>query len=101
MTLKFLALPLLILLPACTHISGVVEQSPGRPLPSAVISVGRPDGVAVFEKHPVDSRGHFDFYLMPTDESAVYVYDSGGDPRLTLRRLEEIELRQGMHIMLR
>jgi hypothetical protein len=92
---------LLAMLPACTHISGVVEQAPGQPLQSAVISVGRPDGIAVYSKHQVDSRGRFDIQLAPTDETNVYVYDGAGDPRMTMRRLEPIELKKNMRIMVR
>jgi hypothetical protein len=94
-------MPVLALLPACTHISGVVEQAPGRPLTTAVFSVGRPDGIAMYEQHHVDSRGHFDFYVIPTDEQHLYLYDSAGDPRATLRRIDPMEMRKGMHIMMR
>src|SRR4051812_18001675 len=99
--IRFLALPLLALFPACTHISGVVEQAPGRPMTTAVFTVGRPDGIAKYAEHHVDSRGHFDFYLVPTDESHLYVHDGSADPRLTLRRIEALELRQNMRVMLR
>jgi hypothetical protein len=95
------ALPLFVLLPACTHLSGVVEQSPGRPLTTAVFTVGRPDGVGEYARYPVDSRGHFDFSIFLTDEQHLYLFDNAGDPRMTMRRIEPIEMRKDMHIMMR
>jgi hypothetical protein len=94
-------LPLVALLPACTHLSGVVEQAPGRPLTTAVFSVGRPDGVGMYEQHHVDSQGRFDFSIISSDEQHLYLYDSAGDPRATMRRIEPVEMRKGMHIMMR
>jgi len=94
-------LPLVGLVAGCTHVSGVVEQAPGVPLTTAVLSAGRPDGIAVYATYHVDSRGRFDIHLFPTDESALYVYDGAADPRLTLRRIDERDLRPDMKIMMR
>src|SRR6476620_3154709 len=101
LTRSLFLLPMLALLPACTHVSGVVEQAPGRPLTTAVFTIGRPDGIAKYATHHVDARGRFDFSIIPTDESHLYLHDGAGDPRLTMRRIEAIELRKDMHIMLR
>jgi hypothetical protein len=85
----------------CTHVSGMVEQAPGVPLRTAVLSAGRPDGIAVYATYHVNSQGRFDFDLFPTDESALYVYDGAADPRLTLRRIDERDIRPNMKIMMR
>jgi hypothetical protein len=98
---SLLFVPLLAFIPACTHVAGVVEQAPGRPLPTAVFTIGRPDGIAIYASHHVDARGHFDFHVPATDEQHLYVYDGAADPRLTMRRIEPMEMRQDMHIMMR
>jgi len=90
--------PALLLFAACTHLQGVVEQAPGRPMPTAVFSVGRPDGIAVYEQHRADNRGRFDFYILPIDETNLYLYDGAADPRLTLRRIDRSEMSTHMHL---
>ena len=90
--------PALLLFAACTHLQGVVEQAPGRPSSTAIFSVGRPDGIAVFDQHRVNVRGHFDFYVLPIDESNLYLYDGAADPRLTLRRIDASEMSTHMHL---
>jgi hypothetical protein len=89
------------LLPACTHVAGIVEQGPGQPMSTAVLSVGRPGGIGVSTPHKVDPRGHFDFYLAPTDESDLYLYDGAGDPKLTLQHIDEREIGTHMQLQLR
>src|SRR5436190_1394011 len=58
-------------LTACMHLKGVVvEDLPGgigsRPMKTAVLSIGRPNGIAVYGTQHVDEKGHFDFYIGPT-----------------------------------
>ena len=93
-----ICLGLAMLATACMHLRGVVEEAPGRPSKTAVVSVGRPGGVASFTRHSVDSHGQFDFWLNPLDESDVYVYDSRGDPNITLRRINRTEFGESMRV---
>jgi hypothetical protein len=90
------------LLAGCTHVKGVVLEEPSlRPSTTAVISVGRPTGIAVFDSHRVDAFGRFDFYLGPTDENNLYVYDGRSSPELTMRRIETYEISENMKLHLR
>ena len=83
----------------CMHLKGVVEEGSGRPSKTAVLSVGRPDAVAVYSRHPVDSKGCFDFWVSLVNEDNVYVYDRRGDPQTTLRRINETEMSENMHLL--
>ncbi len=86
-------------LAGCTHLKGVVLEDPsGHPMQSAVLSVGRPGGIAVFETHPVDSKGRFDFSVMPTDLNDIYLYDAAADPEMTVRHVDESEMNDHMQL---
>lgn len=81
-------------LSACTHFSGqVVDDRTHKPIPTAVIAVGRPDGLGSFEKHRVDKDGKFDIQIISSDESYIYVWDDAGDPRMTLQHIDRNLLR--------
>ncbi len=96
-----LMLPMLMLV-GCTHIKGVVLQDPTqRPMTTAVISVGRPTGIAVYDQHKVDDHGRFDFYIGPTDEENLYIYDGASRPEMTMRRIQSYELGEKMELHLR
>jgi hypothetical protein len=84
---------------ACTHVRGiVVDEGTGRPRPSAVFTVGRPDGIAIYQRNPVDKNGRFDFYISPTDESSLYVYDSSWGAASTMRRIDRTEITEQMRV---
>ena len=96
-----LLLASVLILGGCTHLKGVVVSEPGqRPHPNAVLSVGKPGGFVATESHPVDKKGEFDFYLMPTDENRVYLYDAA-NPDATMRRLDRSEFSEKMKLHLR
>jgi hypothetical protein len=99
--LKFaVSLVAAIALCGCTHLKGVVvDAASGRPARTAVLSVGRPDGIAIYAVHPVDSNGKFDFQLGPTDEDNLYLYDSTA-PALTERKIDRTEFGQNMKLKL-
>ena len=85
----------------CTHVRGVVvEERTGKPFSTAVFTVGRPDGIGVFQTNSVDRNGRFDFQISPTDESALYVHDSSGDVTSTMRRIDHSEISDHMRIVL-
>jgi hypothetical protein len=87
---------------ACTHLKGVVLEEPSmRPARTAVFSVGNPNGIAVYDTHRVDENGAFDFYLSPTDENNLYLYDGSASPDLTLRRIAPFEMSENMLLHLR
>ncbi|HEY4328731.1 MAG TPA: hypothetical protein VGN88_03275 [Phycisphaerae bacterium] len=89
-------------LAGCTHLKGVVLEDPTqRPMKTAVISVGRPTGIAVLATHPVNDRGTFDFYLLPGDETNLYLYDGAADPEMTMRHLDQAEIGDKMTLHLR
>lgn len=86
----------------CAHLKGVVIEDPsGRPMRTAVFTVGRPNGIAILDRHTVDGRGAFDFSLFPTDENDLYLYDGAGDPELTMRRVDASEMSDHMRLFLR
>ena len=90
----------------CMHLKGVVyeEQAGGRgarPMRTAALSIGRPTGIAVYATHHVDENGNFDFYIGPTDQDNVFLYDGAGDPELTMHRLDPIQLSDHMVLRLR
>jgi hypothetical protein len=88
-----------VCLGGCTHLKGVVvEEATGRPVRTAVLTVGRPNGIAVFERHPVDAHGAFDFSILPIDETNVYIYDSSADPELTTEHLDPGQLSDKMRL---
>lgn len=89
-------------LAGCMHVKGVVLEDPSnKPLKTAILSVGRPDGIAVFAKYHVDQNGRFDFYIGPGDEADVYVYDGANDPDLSMRQIEPRELNEKMTLHIR
>lgn len=97
MRTSLFALPLLaLLLAACTHVKGTVTDLRNRPLASAKLSIGRPDGVGAYAIHSVNERGEFDFHMLPVDDNALYVYDGSGNPSLTMRRIDRSELSSNM-----
>jgi hypothetical protein len=85
----------------CSHIAGVVVDERQRPLPTAVFSIGRPDGLATYGTHKVDSRGRFDFQLSAVDETNLYVYDGAGDPMSTLQHVDRNQISNHMKIELK
>ena len=89
----------LLMVGGCTHLKGVVEEAPGKPSRTAVFSVGRPEGVAVYSTHRVDSAGRFDFMIPAVDENNVYLYDERGDPSSTMRRVDRKEMGDHMQLM--
>jgi hypothetical protein len=107
--MRLWALPLLVLcgtMIGCTHLKGIVyEDRPGtgggRPMRSAMLSIGRPDGIAVYGTHSVDTEGRFDFYIGPTDLDNIFIYDGAADPTLTMHRLEPTQLSDHMVLRLR
>ncbi len=89
-------------LTGCMHLKGVVLEEPSmRPARSAVFTVGRPGGIAVFDTHHVDANGEFDFYIGPADDNNVYLYDGSASPDLTLRRVAPYEMSDHMTLYLR
>ena len=89
-------------LAGCAHLKGVVLEDPSqRPARTAVFSVGRPGGIAVFDSHRVDQNGAFDFYIGPTDDNNLYLYDGATAPELTMRRVEPFEQGEKMVLHLR
>ena len=85
------------LLGACTHLAGVVQRSDGKPVPTAQFSIGRPTDIAHYGEHPVDASGQFSFYISPTDENYLYVYDRS-NPGGTMRQLQKEEMSDHMVI---
>ena len=96
---------MLILVPAalagCMRVKGVVlEASGNRPVKTAVLTVGRPDGLAVYSLHKVDANGAFDFRISTVDIHNVYVYDGAAPPELTVQHLTESQLGENMQVRL-
>jgi hypothetical protein len=88
------------LLAGCVRLKGVVqEEGSGRPVRTAVLTVGRPDGIGVLESHPVNQQGEFDFKISTADVHKVYVYDSAGSPEAALH-LTESQLSDHMKLKL-
>ena len=88
-------------LAGCIHMQGVVLEEPSnRPFTTARITVGRPGGLAIFASHDVDSHGRFDFYIGPTDDNDVYVYDTTGSVEDAIR-LDRTEISDKMKIRMR
>jgi len=89
-------------LAGCTHIKGIVLEDPTeRPARTAVLSIGRPNGIAVFDSHRVSPNGTFDFYIGPTDENNLFLYDGSASPDLTMRRVTPFEQSDKMTLHLR
>ena len=86
---------------ACTHVKGiVVDDVTGRSHPSAVFTVGRPDGIGVLQRNSADGNGRFDFQISPLDESALYVYDGSAEPSSTMKRIDRTEINDHMRVTL-
>ncbi len=98
-TLLVLSILSALALSACTHVSGVVlDPRSKKPVPTAVFSIGRPDGLGVFDKFKCDKDGKFDFSISPTDEPYIYVWDSAGDPGMTMQHIDRDQLRTNMTV---
>ena len=97
-----LALPLLTLaLTACTHVKGVIlEDRTNRPVTDAALTIGRPDGIGVYQRIHVDKNARFDFYISPTDEDFLFVWDGKGDPLISVRKIDRGEISDHMTIKL-
>lgn len=94
-----LMMAMLGMLGACTHVAGVVERRDGKPVPTAVFSIGRPTDIIMYGTYPVTADGHFDFYISPTDATNLYVYDKG-NPEATMRQLQTNEINDHMKLRL-
>ena len=91
-----------LMVAGCAHVKGVaVDEISGKPLRTAAFTVGRPDGIAVYERHGVDANGVFDFYLSPTDANFLYVYDSAGAPAMTMERVDSQQISESMKLRVR
>jgi hypothetical protein len=104
--LKCAALFLCLAATGCMHLKGVVlEDLPGtggtRPMRSAALSIGRPNGLAVYGTYHVDDQGRFDFFIGPTDYNEIFLYDAAADPELTMHRLDQSQLNDHMVLHLR
>lgn len=100
--MRYALLLLALAFGACTHLKGVVLEDPsGRPARTAVFSVGNPNGIAVYDRHSVNRNGEFDFYIGPTDENMIYLYDGSAPPEMSMRRLAPYELGEKMQLHLR
>ena len=99
MIAAIVAAGLMALTGGCMHLRGVVEEAPGRPSTTAILSVGRPEGVAVYSTHRVDAKGQFDFSMSMIDENNLYIYDGRGDPSSTLRRVDRSEMGLNMKLL--
>lgn len=96
------ALPFLLLLPACTHVKGVVlDERTLKPVPDAEFTVGHPKGIGVYQRHRTDSKGRFDFHISPTDENYLYLWDGKGDANMAARRIPRSDISDNMTIHLR
>ena len=98
------ALPLLFVasLTGCMQIKGVVvNEVTGRPIPSAVVSIGRPDGPVIYNQHRVNGDGEFDFKIALLDTTNIWVFDSAAAPSLTMLRVPEEQLGTKMKVRLR
>ena len=85
---------------ACTHVRGVVLAArTEKPIPRAEFTVGRPD-MMVLNRYHADSAGRFDFYIAPMDETNLYVWDHQGDPSVSVRHIERLEISDHMTIHL-
>ncbi len=82
----------------CTHVAGVVTKMDGYPLSTAVFSIGRPTDIANYGTHRVDGSGRFDFYISPTDETNLFLYDGAGAPGETIRQIERSQIGGNMRI---
>jgi hypothetical protein len=76
------------LMSGCIHVAGTVTQMDGRPLSTAVFSIGRPEDIANYGTHSADANGHFDFYIGPVDETNLFLYDGSADPKLSIRQVD-------------
>ena len=94
-----LTVGLLGMLGACTHVAGVVERSNGKPVSTAMFSIGRPTDITMYGTHPVDAEGRFSFYISPVDENYLYVYDSM-NPDSTMRQVQRSEISDHMQVKL-
>jgi hypothetical protein len=93
---------MLVLLPlvlsACTHVRGtILSAHTKRPVANAEFTVGRPDMIPLNRFH-ADRAGHFDFYILPQDEPHLYVWDGRGDPAVSVRHLDRLEISDHMTI---
>jgi len=101
MKLLLPVLTTLLLFSGCTHLKGVVVHDPsGQPASSAVLTIGRPDGIAVFDSHSVNERGEFDFLISSMDATNVFFYDSATDPVLTTQHVDRNMLGEKMKLHL-
>ena len=96
---KMLGVMGLLVLAGCSHVKGqVLAEGTKRPVVDAEFTVGHPSGVGVFERHRVDQSGRFDFYISPTDDSHLYLWDGKGDPETAVRRIDRSEISDHMII---
>src|SRR3954468_24992509 len=98
--LKIGALLCVLATAGCAHLKGVVVDEVGnKPVRTAVLTLGRPDGIGVLESHNVDQNGAFDFRISTLDLNKVYVYDSVAGPEASIH-LRESELSEKMRVRL-
>jgi hypothetical protein len=98
-TIKILGVMGLLALAACTHVKGqVLEDRTLRPVTDAELTVGHPDGLGAFQRVRVDAKGKFDFYISPTDQDFLYVWDGKGDVLTAARRIERGDISDHMTI---
>jgi hypothetical protein len=96
---RYVAPAALLLLTGCmTHVAGVVLDSDNQPIPTAVLTVGRPDSNVDAVKHPVDANGHFDFKFPMIDNSWVYVWNGQGVPAMNYRKIDPTNFSTNMVI---
>ena len=94
----FLALSALgSVLPSCTHVAGMATwQSTSFPAAGAELSVGPPGSTFTRHYYPVNTKGHFSFWISSLDTDNIWLWSGRGSPDLDAVQLDPTQISDHM-----
>ena len=87
------------MLPCCIHVAGVATwQGTSFPAAGAELSVGPPGSTFTRHYYPVNTRGHFSFWVSSLDTDNIWVWSGQGNPDFDSVQLDPSQISSHMAI---
>ncbi len=95
--LAFLALS--GVLPSCTHVAGTATwQGTSFPAAGAELSVGPPGSTFTRHYYPVNTKGHFSFWISSLDKANIWLWSGQGSPNLDAVQIDPTQVSDHMTV---
>jgi hypothetical protein len=83
----------------CTHVAGIaVWQGTSFPAAGAKLSLGPPGSTFTQHFYPVNSKGHFSFWISSLDTDNVWVWSGRGNSAVNSFQIDPSEISDHMQL---